>query len=74
MPGILSLITYLPLAGAVLLLLLPREQKRGIMWFATLVGLADFLVSLVLWFGYDRSNAGFQFVERAAWIPSLGVQ
>ena len=33
----------------------------------------DFAVSLPLWFSFDRAKAGYQFVERASWIPSLGV-
>jgi NADH-quinone oxidoreductase subunit M len=38
------------------------------------VGLLGFLVSLPLWFWFDRSAEGFQFVEKATWIPSIGVQ
>src|SRR5438093_2545663 len=71
---ILSLVTYLPLAGALAMLFLPKERTGLIMKFATLVALADFVVSLTLWAGYDRSSAAFQFVERGSWIPSLGVQ
>jgi NADH-quinone oxidoreductase subunit M len=32
-----------------------------------------FLLSLLLWFGFDRSNPGFQFEERADWIPALNI-
>ena len=42
--------------------------------FATAVAGLGFLVSLPLWFWFDRGAAGFQFVERADWIPSIGVQ
>ncbi len=34
---------------------------------------AVFLLSLLLWFGFDRSNPGFQFEERADWIPALNI-
>ena len=71
---ILSLVTYLPLAGALAMLFFPKERTGLIMKFATLVALADFVVSVTLWAGYDRSSAAFQFVERGSWIPSLGVQ
>ena len=43
-------------------------------WFANAVGLLGFLVSLPLWFSFDRQAEGFQFVERHDWIPSIGVQ
>ena len=37
-------------------------------------GLLGFLVSLPLWFSFDRGAQGFQFVEKVDWIPSIGVQ
>jgi NADH-quinone oxidoreductase subunit M len=43
-------------------------------WVANGFGLLGFLVSLPLWFRFDRGSADFQFVERVAWIPSIGVQ
>jgi NADH-quinone oxidoreductase subunit M len=74
---LLSIVTYTPLAGA-LVLLLPvfggRERENAVRWFANGVGLLGFLVSLPLWFWLDRSATGFQFVERHDWIPSIGVQ
>jgi NADH-quinone oxidoreductase subunit M len=72
---LLSIITYTPLAGA-LLLLWPSFKKNdnAVRWFANIVGLLGFLVSLPLWFWFDRSAEGFQFVEKAPWIPSIGVQ
>ena len=42
-------------------------------WVANGFGLLGFLVSLPLWFWFDRGAAGFQFVEKADWIPSIGV-
>jgi NADH-quinone oxidoreductase subunit M len=72
---ILSIITYTPLVGAVVLLLPPfKRNDDAARWAANLFGFAGFLVSLPLWFWFDRSAEGFQFVERYAWIPSIGVQ
>jgi NADH-quinone oxidoreductase subunit M len=72
---LLSIITYTPLAGA-LVLLLPafRGQDDRVRWFANGTALVGFLVSLPLWFLFDRAAAGFQFVEKGAWIPSIGVE
>jgi len=73
---LLSFITYTPLAGA-LLLLLPvfrgKEKDDAVRWVANGFGLLGFLVSLPLWFWFDRGAQGFQFVEKADWIPSIGV-
>ena len=70
---ILSLITFLPLVGAILLLMVGREQIRSLRNLAFLVSVATFAASLPIPFVYDQTTPAMQFVERAAWIPSLGV-
>ncbi|MEE9217874.1 MAG: NADH-quinone oxidoreductase subunit M [Acidobacteriota bacterium] len=72
--GHLSWITYLPLLGVLLILLFPKEKGRAIAWTATLVALADFLLSVPLYFALDRASDGFQFIEDVSWIPSIGVR
>ena len=71
---ILSIITYIPLAGALLIVfLVPKEKTGTIKAIATAVAALDFVVSLPLWWMFDRGRDGYQFVEKASWIPSLGV-
>jgi len=70
---ILSLITFLPLVGAILLLMMGREQIRSLRNLAFLTSLATFVASLPLPFSYDQTTPAVQFVERASWIPSIGV-
>jgi len=74
---LLSVITFTPLVGA-LVLLLPafggKAREDAVRWVANAFGLLGFLVSLPLWTTFDRGASGFQFVERAPWIPSIGVQ
>jgi len=70
---LLSLITFLPMIGAILLLFVGRERVRAIRNLALLSSLAGFAISLLLPLNYDRSTAAMQFVERASWIPSIGV-
>ncbi|NIM20268.1 MAG: NADH-quinone oxidoreductase subunit M [Candidatus Latescibacteria bacterium] len=69
---LLSIIIFLPLAGAVLLLLFPRESERAIRGFSLIVSLAAFIVSLRLLTGFQTS-AEMQFVKHIPWIPSLGI-
>jgi len=72
---ILSIVAYIPLAGALLLIFfVPKEKTGAIKYLATAVAGLDFLVSLPLWFAFDRTHAGYQFQERGSWIPSLGVE
>ncbi len=71
---ILSIVTYIPLLGALtIIFLVPKERAGAIRTVATVVAVLDLVVSLPLWFLFDRGREGYQFVEQASWIPSLGV-
>ena len=71
---LLSLIMFTPLAGAVILLFVNKHSEDAIRWIANVFAGLGFLVSLPLWFGFDTVDPGWQFVERAAWIPSIGAE
>lgn len=73
---LLSLLTFLPLAGVVVLLFLRGEDEataRAARWTALWTSLVVFVLSLLLWFDFDKSQPGFQFVETLSWLPQLGV-
>ena len=72
--SLLSLILFTPLAGALVLLFVPKRQEDVIRWVANVTVAVGFLVSLPLWFRYDPANPEFQFVERLPWIPSIGAE
>src|SRR6266850_385919 len=74
MNHLLSIILFTPLAGALILLLVNKQNENAIRWIANLVALAGFAISVPLWFWYQPSGADFQFVERAPWIPSVGAE
>ena len=69
----LSIILFTPLAGALLLLLVPKQSENAIRWIANVTALAGFGISVPLWFWYNPQGAEFQFTERAPWIPSIGA-
>ncbi len=69
--SILTLLAFLPLAGALVLLILPDKDKARIRWFALLVSLGTFLVSLLVLIQFDPSNANLQMVEEHNWL-SIG--
>ena len=70
---LLSLILFTPLVGAIVLLFVGKGSDNLIRLLANVFTFVGFLVSLPLWFMYDSSNPGWQFVERAPWIPSIGA-
>ncbi|HDL17866.1 MAG TPA: NADH-quinone oxidoreductase subunit M [Bacteroidetes bacterium] len=70
---ILTIITFLPLIGAIFLLFVNKENVGFIRNFALFLTLVLFLLSLPLYFKFDSASAGFQFEEKVSWLPSLGV-
>ncbi len=75
MPTLLNAVVFLPLAGALLAVLLPRDEARQHKALALAFSLATFLASLWLWSGFDLSRGApeFQFVTQAPWIASVGI-
>ena len=73
---ILSLVTFLPLVGALFCLVVqgPKEAvDRNCRSAALITSLATFVLSLVLWIKFDPTKASFQFVENVAWVPALKI-
>ncbi|MBI4746493.1 MAG: NADH-quinone oxidoreductase subunit M [Deltaproteobacteria bacterium] len=72
---ILSLIIFLPLIGAVpIMLFVPRQNEELIRRLSAITTFATFLVSLILIPNFNNNTHEMQFVERHSWIPSIGVQ
>jgi len=72
--NILSIITWLPVIGAILILALFKKEQSGLIKkFATVWLVLDFIASLWL-FGYDRAMGGMQFLEDHQWIPVIGAR
>ncbi len=73
---LLSLITFLPLVGCVILITIRGDEATvatNAKWAALWTSLIVFAVSLVLWFKFDQREAGFQFVESLSWLPEYGI-
>jgi NADH-quinone oxidoreductase subunit M len=70
---ILSTVTFLPLIGVVLILFIRDESEaalKNIRMIALLTTIVTFLVSLLVWIGFNPSDAGFQMVEKHEWLDS----
>lgn len=71
---ILSVMTYLPLAGALILMVLPRNDNL-FRWFTLGLTFINFVLSLITTIGFDRNASGYQYEEKiSGWIPSIGSQ
>ena len=70
----LTLITFLPLIGALIVAMLPRTQDNNIKLVALGASLLTFLASLFALFAFDGTKAGYQFVTEANWIADFGIK
>ncbi|MFK7792585.1 MAG: NADH-quinone oxidoreductase subunit M, partial [Devosiaceae bacterium] len=71
---ILSIVTFLPLVGVALILLIRGDDdiaQRNIRNIALFTTIVTFIVSLFIWGGFDNSNPGFQMVEESDWLGGL---
>ena len=71
-PYLLTLITFLPLLGAVIVTLVPGDGAKK--WLALATTLVTFLLSLLLWTNWQDGYAGMQFMEDVVWFAPLGIR
>ncbi len=66
----LTVLVFLPLIGAIVIFAVKDASVRLL---ALGITVADFLISLPLWWLFDASSGQMQFVESARWIPALSI-
>jgi len=74
---LLTVVTFLPLAGALVLLAIPKGRDALIARMATAIAGVGFLVSLPLWFGWasaPKDAWGYRFTFEADWIRAIGAR
>jgi NADH-quinone oxidoreductase subunit M len=71
--NILTIVTFMPALGSLLLLFYNRQHVRSIRMFALIITLLTFIFSLHLVAHFDSSNPDFQFGLKIPWITSLGI-
>jgi NADH-quinone oxidoreductase subunit M len=70
---VLSIIVFIPAIAALLLLLIPADRKTEARMMALAAAVLVLGLSLWVYFNYDNSAAGYQFVEKYSWLPQLGI-
>jgi len=66
---ILTVLTFLPVAGTLALLLLRSDDHLWLRRLALITAVAEFAISLLLLRGFEAAATGYQFEEFHAWIP-----
>ena len=68
-----TLIIFAPTIGAVLLMLMPKDNEEGLRYTALTVTIVTFILTLGLLPGFDMSEAGMQYTYSAEWIPNWNI-
>jgi len=74
MEHILTYMTFIPIAGMAVVLCLPSAAHNLIKWTAAIATVPPLLLAIWLFVNFDRSQAGFQFIEHYKWIPSFNIE
>ncbi|MCX5776884.1 MAG: NADH-quinone oxidoreductase subunit M [Candidatus Firestonebacteria bacterium] len=70
---ILTLITFLPLFGAVLILFAPKGKDNLVRWISAGITFLTMVLGFYVFYIFNRNTAELQLVEKASWIPSFGI-
>jgi NADH-quinone oxidoreductase subunit M len=70
---ILSMVIFLPILGALVILLNRRSWETLTKWIALATSVATFLLSLTLFTDFDKTTHKMQFVEKHSWIPNWNI-
>ena len=73
MENILSLLIWLPILGAIVVVFIPRDKEDIIRYTSAAFTGLQFIVAIQLWRKFEPENGGMQFMERLDWIPSLNI-
>jgi NADH-quinone oxidoreductase subunit M len=68
----LTFVTFVPAAGALMMLLMPRRDKE-LRWFALAISMLDFILSLDLPVYFERFRTGFQYELDLPWISAPNI-
>ncbi|MGI8722550.1 MAG: complex I subunit 4 family protein [Geodermatophilaceae bacterium] len=72
---VLSLVVFLPLVAALVMLVWPKGPSRAVTWVWIGASVADLALVVALWISYDGGpgvTEGIAFEERLRWIPGVG--
>ncbi|MGH7348231.1 MAG: NADH-quinone oxidoreductase subunit M, partial [Candidatus Rokuibacteriota bacterium] len=70
---LLSIMTWSPFLGALLIMFTARQSPRAVRWISVVTTGISAALSLWLYVAYDGENAGFQFYEKVPLVPPLGI-
>jgi NADH-quinone oxidoreductase subunit M len=70
---LLSLIIFTPLAAGIILLFIPQQKRSVILGISSSAAAIDLVLSVIAYFNYRVEVGGYQYLEKADWVPQLGI-
>jgi NADH-quinone oxidoreductase subunit M len=70
---LLTLMTFIPLAGALIILIIPKAWETFIKWFAIAMSVPSLFISILLWRTYGDAGGYHVMIDRLEWIPAINV-
>jgi NADH-quinone oxidoreductase subunit M len=70
---LLSYLLFVPLAGGLLLLFADKTKESFIRYIGFIFSAITFVISLIVYAGYDINKSGFQLIDKIAWIENLHI-
>jgi NADH-quinone oxidoreductase subunit M len=71
--NILSLITFIPILGVLIIALVPSRGEKSAKWIALITAIVILGLSIFLWINFDPSQGAMQFEEKYQWIPGANI-
>lgn len=71
MDNLLTYILFAPVIGAIIVAMLPGDNKKLIRWTAFGISLIPLVLSLMLWFDFDQTVSGYQYVVDEVWYEAI---
>ncbi|TFG98259.1 MAG: NADH-quinone oxidoreductase subunit M [Calditrichales bacterium] len=78
--GLLSLVIFIPIIGAMIILFLPKKNLSMIKWVSAVITFIPLVLTTYMWMQYNYSMTGinneaqFQFVEHTSWISAFNIE
>lgn len=71
---LLTLVTFVPVMGAIIIALIPREKLDAIRWTAVAATGIQFIIAFMILGQYNRLNPDIQLIEHYSWIPAFNIE
>ena len=71
--GLLTLLTFFPLLGVLLLLVWRNASDTNIKWTAIVTSTITLILSVIVLLSFNQNDPGLQLVDHLPWIPSWGI-